>query len=212
MNHRAGVLRSHAPVNLNLGRAAQIVQPAAQGPDALEAGRDKLLTAKTRIDTHDQDQVDIGQHGPERFEGRAGIQGDTRFLAQFADLLHCAVQMRGGLHMDRQAVSTSFGKVAQIAFRVLDHQVDVHEQRTGPPGCGQNRQPEADIRHEGAVHHVYMRPVRSLNGLQFLSKTGEVAGQEAWSEFDGVGHGGVGHRLHSTKPGRPAHEPQNMSG
>jgi hypothetical protein len=82
--------------------------------------------------------------------------------------------------MDRQEVAARCGKRADVAFRLLDHQVDIEGKLRAFPQVSDHGRPDGDVRHETAVHHVDVDPVCSgpLHGGDFFSKPAEVRGQD----------------------------------
>jgi len=77
--------------------------------------------------------------------GVAGLSTTARPLAELADLVERAVQVRAGLDVDPDQVGAGVGVRADPALGILDHEVDVERQ----PGRA------ADRRH----HH---RPDRQV--------------------------------------------------
>lgn len=72
------------------------------------------MTAKSRIDTHDEDEVQLsgntgqGRYGRRRIEGHAGLHPG------FMDLLQNAVQVDAGFLMNGHILDTGIGQVIDI--------------------------------------------------------------------------------------------------
>ena len=80
---------------------------------------------KPRIDRHDQDQIDHVDHRLDALDRGPGIHGDAGFLAERADRLQRAMNVRTGLDVDGDEVGAGFGEGFQIRIARRDHQVDV---------------------------------------------------------------------------------------
>jgi hypothetical protein len=84
--------------------------------------------------------------------------------------------MWAGFGMDGDAVRARLGEGFQIAVRAIDHQMRIDGAVADLPDGGDHTRAEADIGHEGAVHHVQVQPVgaRGLNGTGLLVEPAEI--------------------------------------
>ena len=126
---------------------------------------------------------------------RAGVQADACLGAGRFDGLQSAVRVGAGLVMGDDHVGTGVGIGLNIGIDGGDHQVHIHEgfhMRTEGLHGGRA---ECQVRHEMAVHHVDVYPVGTLcfDGLDFLTKVGEISRKDRRSDLDGTikGHGGL---------------------
>ena len=81
--------------------------------------------------------------------------------------------------MNREDVGSGFDKIGCISFRMVDHEVHIQRDRRclfrGPDDNGA----DGDVRHEMAVHYVYMNEVRSrlFHIADLLTQSREITTQ-----------------------------------
>jgi hypothetical protein len=158
----------------------------------------------------DIDQVD---HVLQRFDRSAGIERHARLLAERADRLQRAMDMRPGLDMDGDDVRAGLRERFEIGIAGRDHQVHVE------CFCGVRPQglhhvgADGDVRHEMPVHHVDVDIVRArpVDRAYFLAQFGEIGGQDRRRNLERTGHFrvsiGQNFRYHAHRPGATLHGP-----
>ena len=110
---------------------------------------------------------------------RAGIERDAGLLAERADRLQRAVDVRPGLDVHGDDVGAGLGEGFEIGIARRDHQVHVERlsgvraQRLHDVGT------DRDVGHEVPVHHVDMDPVGAggIDRAHLLAEPGEVGGR-----------------------------------
>ena len=126
----------------------------------------------------------------ERAFGGAWIEGDAGLLAERADRLQRAVDMRARLDMHGDDVGAGLGEGFQIGVAWRDHQVHVEQlpavwaQRLHDVGA------DRDVGHEMAVHDVDMDPVGpgGIDRAHLLAELCEVGGQDGRGDEERAGH------------------------
>ena len=78
---------------------------------------------------HDEDEVDIVEHVLDGAERGCRIERHADLLAEIADGLQRAMQMRPGFGVDGDAVAAGLGKGLEIVVDRRDHQVAVEGRR-----------------------------------------------------------------------------------
>ena len=113
--------------------------------------------------------------------GVAGIERDAGLLAEIADRLQRAVQMRAGLHMHGDDVGAGLGEGFEIGIARRDHQVHVERLVGVLAQRLHDVRADGDIGHEMPVHHVDMHPVGAggLDRAHLLAEPGEIGRTEA---------------------------------
>ncbi len=138
------------------------------------------MPAETRVDRHDQDQVQFIHHMFEVAQRRRRIEYQARFAAVVADQLQAAIDVLGTFRMETDDVGASLGKVGNDAVDRLDHQVHIdwylNMRANGFADQGANCQ----IRNIMIVHDIKMDDVGTggHDVSDFFAKTGKIGGQD----------------------------------
>src|SRR5215475_12236002 len=174
------VLWRDAAVDLDVDRAPARHRP--QIPDLVDRRGDERLAAESGIDRHDQDEIHEIDHRRHGAFGCSGIERDPGLLAERADRLERAVEMRPRLDMHRDDVRAGLSKGLEIRIARRDHQMHVHRLLGMRPERLHHVRPDRDVGHEVAVHHVYVDPVGAglVDRTHFLAEPSEVGGQDRW--------------------------------
>ena len=175
-----------------MGRSAD---HRAQGGDLGHHGGDQFLAAKSGIDGHHANQVDVIQQIGHGVEAGGGVDRQSGLAAQRPDRLQGAVDMGAAFEMGGQDICAGLGERLKIGIDRGDHQVDIHDAPDmGPQGCA-HRGAKGDVGHEMAVHHIDMDPVRPLrlDRAAFGAEIGEIGGEDGGGDLDAAREG-VGHR------------------
>ena len=145
-----------------------------------ELAVDEALAAETGIDAHDQDQIDQIHQIVDRIDRRAGIEHHAGLLAQLADMLKRAMDMRPGFGMHGDAVGAGLGEGLQIGIDRRDHQMHVERLFGVGPQRLHHRRADGDVGHEMAVHHIDMDEIgaRRLDRLDLGAQPREIGRQD----------------------------------
>ena len=81
--------------------------------------------------------------------------------------------------MERHHVGARLGEARHVTFRLDDHQMHVETLRRRLANSFQHGKSERDIRHENAVHHVYMDPFgrAAVDHLRIALQVAEIGRQ-----------------------------------
>ena len=138
------------------------------------------MAAEARIDRHHQDEIDQVDDRLDGLDRRARIERHAGLLAERADRLQRAVDVRARLDVHGDDVGAGLGEGLEIGIAGRDHQVHVEHL----PGVRAQRlhhvRADGDIRHEVAVHDVDVDPVGAggIDRAHLLAELGEVGGQD----------------------------------
>ncbi|MNC28660.1 hypothetical protein D3C75_768790 [compost metagenome] len=99
--------------------------PLADLADLLQRARNKRLSAEARVHSHHQHHVHILQDLAHSRCRCTRINRYTGQKPQLLDLMHHAVKMHTGLGMHRNDACSCGCKLRNIAFRVLNHQMNI---------------------------------------------------------------------------------------
>jgi hypothetical protein len=134
----------------------------------------ELLSAKSRIDTHQQYHIhffnDICQHG----NRCCRIQGNPCLHSSFLDLLHHPVQMRTSLKMHIHHHGTQVFHFPDKLLRLYNHQMYIQRFLRQFSYIFQDRKAKRNVRYKDSVHDVNMQPV-CLAGIDFIQICFQVA-------------------------------------
>ncbi len=116
------------------------------------------------------------------------IEHDAGLLAERADRLQRAMQMRAGLGMDGDLIAAGLGEGFEIGIARRDHQVRVEDL----PGVRAHRLDDVgavgNVGNEMSVHHVEMDPVGAgrVHGADLFAELGEVRRQDRRGDDEGT--------------------------
>src|SRR5262245_7010990 len=169
-----GILRRDPAVDLDVERPA--ARHGAQVADFVQRRGDEALAAESGIDRHDQDEVDHVDDGCHQAFRRRRVERDAGLLAERADRLQRAVQVRAGFHMHRDDVRARLGEGFEVGIARRDHQVHVEDLAAMRPQRLHDVRPDGDVGHEVAVHHVDVDPVGAglVDRAHLLAEPGEI--------------------------------------
>ena len=172
-------------------------------PDLVDHGVDEGLAAEAGIDRHHQDHVQPVEHIFDRALRRRRVDRHAGLLAEIADRLQRAVEMRSGLRMYGHAVGAGLGKGREVGIGRRDHQVAVEERLGAIADRLDDGRAEGDVGHEMPVHHVEMDPVRAggRDGLDLIAQPGEVRSQDG-GRNQGLGDHGCSRSCNFPSPSR----------
>ena len=116
------------------------------------------------------------------------IERDAGLLAERADRLQRAMQMRAGLGMHRDVIAAGLGEGLEIGIARRDHQMRVEDllgvraHRLDDVGA------EGNVGDEMPVHHVEMDPVGAggIDGADLFAQSGEIRRQDRRRDDEGA--------------------------
>ena len=140
----------------------------------------EFLPAEARHHAHHEHQVAMRQAGFDRRERRRRIERQPGQRPERANLVQNGPRILGRLDVDRERIGPRLAKCFHVVGRVRDHQMHVQRQIGDPPDRLNDRNPDADVGHEMAVHHVQMqaRGPGRLDGTHLLLQMRKVARQQ----------------------------------
>ncbi len=108
------------------------------------------------------------------------IEHHSSLLAERADRLQRAMQMRPRLDMDRNEIGAGLGEILEEGIARRDHQMHVEEGLRVRPERLHHARADRDVRHEMPVHHIDMDPIRAGGDdrLDFGAERGKISRRE----------------------------------
>src|SRR3954469_24155425 len=187
--HGGGIVARDAAVNLESDRP--VAYHASNTPDLLELGFEEGLAAKARIDRHHQDEVETIEDIFDRAFGSRGTQADAGLLAERADGLERAIEVRTGFGMHRDEIRAGLRERFKIAIGRRDHEMHVKHFLRQRPDRLDDVRAITDVRDEMPVHDVAMNPVgiRSVDRHDLLAEAREIRSQDRRRDEDFSRHG-----------------------
>jgi hypothetical protein len=100
------------------------------------------------------------------------------------DLLNGAVEMTAGFDVHRNMSGARSDECVDVALWFDDHEMTVERQIDGAAQRVDYRYPDADIRHEHAIHHIDVQPVGAGCGdfAHLLAETRKIGGKDGRHE------------------------------
>ena len=85
------------------------------------------------------------------------------------------MEVRCSFKVYRKRIRPGLCKCLEMAIRLDDHEVDVHERVSRLTARPDHQGPKTDVGHKYAIHHIELKPIHacintSLNGLPQLKK------------------------------------------
>lgn len=141
-----------------------------------DAVGDEGLSAESRVDGHDENEVGLIEERHEPLDGGLGVDGDPHLQSLFSYLLYRGMDVPFGFAMDGDGVAPRVGEGVDVSDGVVDHQVGIEESvRVSSDGLD-HRRSERYVGDEHPVHNIEVDPVRA--GLvcpgDLLAESGEV--------------------------------------
>src|SRR5439155_12183788 len=118
-NDQRGGARVDAAIHLDLDVGGHRPQAAK----LLRAVRNELLTAESRLDGHDVDEVDVRQDLTQVVNRGGGVDRHARSRSQLLDRLNRSVQRSRRLHLDLDKRRPRLGELFEEQLWPLDHQM-----------------------------------------------------------------------------------------
>ncbi len=182
----AGNLGGDAAVDLDVDRPSG--GHRAQIPDLAERGGDEGLAAEAGIDRHHQHEVDHVDDVFDRRNRRGRVERDAGLLAEAADRLQRAVQMRTGFRVHRDVIAAGLGEGLQIGVAGRDHQMRVEDLLAVRTHRLDDIGAKGNVGHEMPVHHVEMNPVGAgrIHGADLFAQPGKIRSQDRRRDDEGA--------------------------
>ena len=159
-----------------MDRVSRCIDHRSDGLDLGENIGQKALTTESRIDAHDQDEVDVGQHVLQHALVGMRIETDPGSLSALANLRQGSLEVRTRFGVDGDYICARVGICIDGALWLDNHQVHIH--RFGGRPCSRLHHGWADreVGNEAAIHHVNVDPVGSsrLNGSDLVRQAPKI--------------------------------------
>jgi hypothetical protein len=185
-----GVGGADTAVNLDPGVDPALVAHLLQATNLLNLRFDELLATEARVDGHDEDKVDDIKDLLDLRKRGARVKDNTGVTTKILDLVHGTVQVDGGgiLTVDGNDVGTSLGEVRDTLLGLDDHKVTVEDLVRDRANRVDHERADGDVGDEAAIHHIDVDPLGTslVDGLNLLTKPGEVGGKDGRGDNDGV--------------------------
>src|SRR5690606_14468624 len=115
----------HAAVDFQADVAPAGIDQGSRLAQLAEGRRNELLAAKTGVDAHQQDHVDLVHDVPERVQRSGRVEYQAGLRPAIADQLQGAVDMVAGFRVEGDVAGTGIEEVADHAVPRTHHQVHV---------------------------------------------------------------------------------------
>ena len=157
----------------------RFVDHGTQFPDFLQRVGHERLSAETRLDAHDEHQVDQGYDVAQHFDRRGGLDRNARFGASAVDQVDAPFGIERGFVVEGDDSGACLGGAGDVFFGFDDHQMYVQQFGRGLADGFHHRESERDIRDEYAVHDVDMHPFggASVDHLRIAFQVAEIGRQ-----------------------------------
>lgn len=170
----------YATVYLDEGVRLALVDELAQTLRLVDGLLDELLPPEARVDTHQEDEVDIADDILKHAHRCGWIEGHSSLHAGIVYLLHCAVEVGACLVVDSHEHSSSLGRSADVTFGLNDHVVHIEGFLTDFAYGLQNRETEGDVGYKDTVHDIHVEPLgfTAIDHIDVGLQVGEVGRQQ----------------------------------
>src|SRR5688572_9459646 len=119
------ILLIDTAINFNQGFGRPLLNQALQIVHFMVGLLDKFLTAKSWVDRHQTDQVNVLNNIFKNRNGRMGIDRYTSLGAQAFDLLNIAMEMAACFSMNGDDLRSRFPKFLYVQLGSHHHQVNI---------------------------------------------------------------------------------------
>src|SRR3989304_5300368 len=155
----SGVAGFDPAVHFEPGFGVDRIQHGAQAFDFGGAGWDVTLPTETRVDRHDQREINIGQNFFYCNKRCRRVKGDARLGSQFSDALNRAMQMNAGFHLHSHNIRARVDEICKKAIWLFDHQMHVKQRASlfaQRSQCLNDERTNGDVGDEVTIHDVNM--------------------------------------------------------
>src|SRR2546427_1110996 len=150
-----------SPIHLEFRLQSFLVEVRPRLADLRDDIGAERLAREARLDGHDEEQVHVREKRDRAVERGRGIEDQAGLHARVTNYADRLPNIMIALHVDREVVDPRVRERSNELLRVRDHEVPVE----GDLRQGSDRRddggPHREIRHEVAVHHVYVEQVRT---------------------------------------------------
>ena len=187
----SGRARCDAAVDLEGHVEAASVDHLADSAQLGKHRRHERLPTETRIDAHDENQIDELEdvrHGVRR---RVRIQDDARLFPERSDVLERTGQVERRLDVHADDVRARLREVFDVTLRLHDHQMHVDWE----PGCladgPHDHRADGDVRDEPSIHDIDVDPICAprLHGRNLVCKFAKIGRQDGGGDLETIGGG-----------------------
>jgi hypothetical protein len=180
-------LGRYASINFQFDRSTRLRDSICSAFDLGELTLDERLASKTRIDSHDQNQIDEIQYVIQGINRGAWIERNTGVLSEAANVLKGPMHMRARFRMHGQIICAGVRKCFEIDIDWRNHQV--HVERFGCMGLERPHDLRANgnVGHKMTIHYIDVDKVGAcpFNRLDLCAQPREIRGEQrrsnAWT-------------------------------
>ncbi len=161
---------------------AVLVAPFDSRSDLAEHVADEFLPAESRVDGHNQKQVDVRKEREIVFDRGVWIERNPGFGAFAADFLENLGVVFDDFAVDSEIVGTGIEVGIDILLGVGDHEVDIKGQIGDAIDLFDDERAETQVRHEVAIHDIAMQPVDAggFDIAELIAQAREIGGEYRW--------------------------------
>ena len=186
IGHAANVVDLHAAIDFQTDVFAGSLNPFARQFNFAQCALNETLTAKARVNRHDQNKVNVFDDPLQYLQGLGGVEHHAGLATLGLDGLHTAVHMGGGIGVETNQVGSCIGKGGGQGVYGLNHEVHIngHVFAIGCFGMRlerlTNHGAKSEVGHVMVVHHVVVNPVGAsgYDVAHFFAQAGKVGGQQ----------------------------------
>ena len=173
-------LQVHSAINLDESFAASTVEQLTQLSYFLQSVWDELLSAETWIDTHQQNQVDVGYYVLQYGNRSGRIERNTSFHTGFVNLSDNAMQVRASFVVDIHQIGSKFFYFVYELLGLHNHQMHIQRLLADASNMLQHGKPKGNVGHENAVHNIDVEPIGTalIEPLHLGLEIGEVGSEQ----------------------------------
>ena len=126
------------------------------------------MSTKARIDTHDEDEVNIWKDFKRCLNRCAWVEDNTCGSPSIANSVEEAMEMLDRFNVNGQVVATGIDVVLIHRFRIFNHEVRIENRAISEvlSKLLDDRWAEGQVWNEVPIHDIEMKPVKTcLNGF-----------------------------------------------
>src|SRR5262249_37848200 len=176
-------------IDLEPDVALERFDPLAHGTYLIERIVDEFLPTESRIDRHNEHQIELGEHIVEVGERRRRVQYQADAAPGVLDKSNGAIDVLGSLGMETDEIGTGTRKIRDDAIHRLYHQMHVDLCLGERADRLAHHWAHGEIGYVMIVHYVKVHQVGAGcdHALDFLAQTRKVGGEDAGSDAEGSG-------------------------
>ena len=175
------------------------VDALAHSLDLAKCRVDEALAAEAGVHAHDEDQVELIHDVVQARLVGVRVERHTGALAERADLLEHAVQVRAGLGVHGDDVGAGRRELLHVTLGLHDHEVAIERLGGDLAQRLHHRRTEGDVGNEAPVHHVEVNPLGAcaVHFAHLVSESCEVRSENGRSDAERLRRAWHASRIHA---------------